>query len=247
MVLAMGLPGSLPEDLRNVDQMSAETFKSCLALMTERNGYGVELLPPLDDYGADLILSAESVRIAVQGKRSNQPVGIGAVRAIAAARTHYHCDQATVITNHYFSTQATTLAKSAGIALWDRGILRRALIDAGMLDLTRPPVAPVCWNCGISFVVRSGRHGSFFGCPNSPRCRRHVPRSAEEPLWLAAPEPGPSLNPGVLLSSNKRLWWDGIGWQDTATAAPPGAQRSADGHYWWDGETWRTVPQGGHS
>jgi hypothetical protein len=242
MVLATGLPGSLPDELRNVDQMSAETFKSCLALMTERNGYGVELLPPLDDYGADLILSAESVQIAVQANRSNQPVGIGAVRAIAAAKTRYHSDQATVITNHYFSTQATKLAKSTGIGLWDRGILRRALIDAGMLDLTRPTVAPVCWKHGISFVVRSGRHGSFFGCPNYPKCQRKVPRSADEPLWLAAPEPGPSLNPGVLLSADKRLWWDGFGWHDTAEAAPPGAQRSADGHFWWDGETWRRVP-----
>ena len=34
--------------------------------------------------------------------------------------------------------------------------------------------APICPKCGIPLVIRSGRRGQFYGCPNYPKCRELV-------------------------------------------------------------------------
>jgi hypothetical protein len=47
---------------------------------------------------------------------------------------------------------------------------------------------------------------------------------------------------GLTLSPDRRYWWDGVTWQDTAFRLPPGAGLSPDGRSWWDGVTWRPVP-----
>jgi hypothetical protein len=244
VALALENSDSVTDHLLNIDQMSGEQFESCLTTMAERNGYEVERTPRFGDYGADLILSTESVRIAVQAKRWSQLVGLGAVQEIAAAKTHYHCHEAAVITNHFFSKQAQTLGQSTGVLLWDRDELRQQLKAADMLDLSRPSVAPLCWKCGIKMLVRSGKYGSFFGCQNYPKCHCVAPRTADEPVWLIGPEPARSVQPGSLLSPDKLHWWDGTMWHSTAEEVPPDTKRSEDGYYWWDGENWRLVPEG---
>jgi hypothetical protein len=46
------------------------------------------------------------------------------------------------------------------------------------------------------------------------------------------------------LSHDRRYWWDGQAWQDTALRIPPWGQFSPDGTQWWDGAGWRPVPPG---
>jgi hypothetical protein len=43
-------------------------------------------------------------------------------------------------------------------------------------------------------------------------------------------------------SSDRRFWWDGSIWQDTAARIPAGVPTSPDGTQWWDGAAWRPVP-----
>lgn len=50
-----------------------------------------------------------------------------------------------------------------------------------------------------------------------------------------------SRRPYPLLSADRRYWWDGSAWRDTAVWVPDGAPRSPDGAYWFDGVTWRPV------
>jgi hypothetical protein len=43
----------------------------------------------------------------------------------------------------------------------------------------------------------------------------------------------------VPLSGDRRWWWNGSRWMDSAVAAPPMAARSPDGAWWWNGAEWR--------
>ena len=48
----------------------------------------------------------------------------------------------------------------------------------------------------------------------------------------------------ILLSEDRRYWWDSKGWRSLAAALPPDVQRSADGTYWWTGQVWEPMPKG---
>ncbi len=57
------------------------------------------------------------------------------------------------------------------------------------------------------------------------------------------PTPQPAFAQ-VSLSPDRRYWWDGMYWQDTAARTPPGVPLSPDGAHWWDGVSWRPRPPG---
>jgi hypothetical protein len=56
----------------------------------------------------------------------------------------------------------------------------------------------------------------------------------------------PSVRPGGAdLPDDRKHWWDGQAWVDTAVRIPPWALISPDGTYWWDGARWRPMPSAG--
>ncbi len=63
-----------------------------------------------------------------------------------------------------------------------------------------------------------------------------VRRRGRRPAYIAG------VPPGLMLSGDRRYWWDGQTWQDTATRVPPGVHVSADRTQWWDGVAWRSAP-----
>jgi hypothetical protein len=51
------------------------------------------------------------------------------------------------------------------------------------------------------------------------------------------------VSPPAVFTVDRRYWWDGASWRDSATSVPPDAPRSPDGQHWFDGSTWRPVPR----
>lgn len=103
-----------------VAEMTGEEFEHYSAVLLEGNGFTFEQFTPVcGDYGGDIIVSVDDIRIVVQCKRYQSPVGVKAVQEAVAAKAHYHCDKAAVLTNSVYTQQAQRLASENKVILWD--------------------------------------------------------------------------------------------------------------------------------
>ena len=109
--------------ITEVDAMDGHRFEQFLATLFRRLGYRVEMTRYQGDYGADLIVTKEGVKTAVQAKRWSKRVGIKAVQEAVAAKGYYACDHALVVANRAFTDQAQRLARANEVTLWDRAVL----------------------------------------------------------------------------------------------------------------------------
>lgn len=115
-------PKKADRTIEEIDQMSGVEFEEFTAAVLEGCGFIIEEMTKASgDYGADIIVSFQDVRIAVQCKRYQYPVGVKAVQEVISAMKHYDCEEAIVITNNYFTKQAEILAEEhMVVSLWDR-------------------------------------------------------------------------------------------------------------------------------
>jgi len=117
--------------IADVDRMDGTTFERFLTTLFRRLGYGVEHTGRRGDYGADLVVTKDGRRIAVQAKRWSKTVGVKAVQEAVASKGMYECVEALVVANRAFTHQARTLARANDVVLWDRNVLVAKLISVG--------------------------------------------------------------------------------------------------------------------
>jgi HJR/Mrr/RecB family endonuclease len=103
-----------------LDQLSGTEFEVFLAGLFRAQGYAAELTPLTGDYGADLILIKDGLRIAVQAKRYVGSVGVAAVQEALSGQAYYQCDTAWVVTTGAFTNNALELATKSGVKLIGR-------------------------------------------------------------------------------------------------------------------------------
>lgn len=103
-----------------LDQLSGVEFEEFLAGLFRAQGYAAELTPTTGDYGADLILSIDGQRIAVQAKRYVGSVGVAAVQEALSGMAYYQCDIAWVITTGAYTPNALELAQKSGVKMIGR-------------------------------------------------------------------------------------------------------------------------------
>ena len=106
-----------------VDEMEGVEFEHYLAGHFEKQGFEVEVTQAGHDFGADLIITRDGVKTAVQAKRYSENVSLSAVQEVFAAAAYYDCDTSLVITNSYYTSSAKKLAEKIGVELWDRDML----------------------------------------------------------------------------------------------------------------------------
>jgi restriction system protein len=114
----------------DIDRMSGREFEAYLALLFRRYGYTVKQTGKTGDYGADLVISKDGQRTAIQAKRYKRNVGIDAVQQVVAAKKVYDCQGAIVVTNSAYTQAARNLAVANGVVLWDREKLISAMLRA---------------------------------------------------------------------------------------------------------------------
>lgn len=108
-------------ELSDIDHMDGLDFEHYIAWLLKQNGFKTaEVTQASGDFGADVIASKGESRYAVQVKRYSSNISRSAVSDAVAAASHYKCNSSMVVTNSYFSKQATQFATSVGCELIDR-------------------------------------------------------------------------------------------------------------------------------
>lgn len=127
--------------IEEIDKMSGYAFEKYLEALFERLGYRVERTGRVGDFGSDLITRKNGIKTVIQAKRYFNKVGVRAVQEAVAARGHYGCEEAMVVTNSYFTPPARRLAVSNNVTLWDRKELATAMnsIDFPATSFIGPP------------------------------------------------------------------------------------------------------------
>ncbi len=100
-----------------INSLSGTEFESHVARMLQRCGWQVSGTPTTGDQGADLIVSKEDRRIAIQIKRYASNVGNSAVQEVIGAVRFYGANEGCVVTNSSFTSSARSLAQKNNIRL----------------------------------------------------------------------------------------------------------------------------------
>lgn len=106
--------------IHEIDKMSGDDFEIYLSSLFSKSGYRVEHTGKIGDYGADLIIEKDGIRIAVQAKRYKSHIGPDAIREVYSCLKLRNCTEGLVVTNNYFTKEAKVLADANNIKLWNR-------------------------------------------------------------------------------------------------------------------------------
>lgn len=112
-----------------VDGLSPGAFEELIAMIFESRGCRAEKTGRAGDQGADVVIEAPGVRTVIQAKLYAEPVGNKAVQEAVAAKAHYGCHRACVVTNNLFSSAARELAATNDVELIDRRKLCELLAE----------------------------------------------------------------------------------------------------------------------
>ena len=113
---------------RDYDLMEGRDFEYfCADLMTKRGFLEVEVTKGSGDNGVDILAEKDGVTYAIQCKRYDEPVGVKAVQEAYAGRDYYERMVGVVMSNQYFTKNATEMARKLKIMLWDRGYLEEMI------------------------------------------------------------------------------------------------------------------------
>lgn len=112
-----------------LSKLSGTEFEEYLAGLFQQQGYLVELTPTSGDYGADLLLTKEGQRIAVQAKCYTGSVGVAAVQEALSGMAYYQCQFAWVITTGNYTNNAVELAKKSQVRLLDSNELGKLIME----------------------------------------------------------------------------------------------------------------------
>lgn len=114
------IKSEIPKKKIDFISMSGHQFEFFLGDLFKKMGYKVINTKLSGDQGADLIIEKFKEKISVQAKNYSKPVSNSAVQEVVAAKNHYSCQKAMVVTTNHYTKGAISLAKSNNVELWDK-------------------------------------------------------------------------------------------------------------------------------
>jgi HJR/Mrr/RecB family endonuclease/uncharacterized protein YecT (DUF1311 family) len=109
--------GQLGDNLTFGPNFSSTDFEHYCADRLRRTGWTANTTKASGDQGVDIIAEKGGLRLVVQCKFYNHPVGNRAVQEVAAARTHERADCAAVVSNARYTPLAKELAATNNVLL----------------------------------------------------------------------------------------------------------------------------------
>lgn len=101
--------------------MNGYKYEHHAAKYLKKHGFHkIEVTKSSGDYGADIIATKRGRRYAIQCKYYSRPVGLKAVQEVVAAKRHYRCSRAMVVTNNTYTKPARVLAEENDVMLVER-------------------------------------------------------------------------------------------------------------------------------
>lgn len=116
--------------MQDIDNMPGAEFESYLALLFELLGYKVVKTKHSGDYGADLVIYKDSIRIVVQCKRYSGKVSIKSIQEVVGAKAYYQAHEAWSVTNSYHTNSARNLALVNKVVLIERDQLANLILES---------------------------------------------------------------------------------------------------------------------
>lgn len=113
--------------------MTPQDFERWCAKIVSSNGWKATTTKATGDQGADVVAVKEGMRLVLQCKLYNTPVGNKAVQEAFAAQYHYRANASAVVSNADFTASAIALAATTGVLLLhysDLGRLNKLIATA---------------------------------------------------------------------------------------------------------------------
>jgi len=101
--------------------MTPYHFEEFIGELFKDSGYQAEITKSTGDFGADVVLTKDNLKTAVQVKRYERGnlVGVKELNQVIGGREYYKCDKAILVTTSDFTKAAKKLARQTHVELWD--------------------------------------------------------------------------------------------------------------------------------
>lgn len=163
--------------LYQIDKMDGIGFERYLKWLFEQRGFKAMTTSTTGDFGADLLLKKDGLKVVVQAKRYGTNVGIQAIQEVFTAKHYYDCDEAWVVTNSRFTKSAKLVGDKVNVRLIGRDELE-TFVNTGKKEesiesfkIRSVKDERLCPKCAEKLVLRQSGNGEFFGCTSYPSCK----------------------------------------------------------------------------
>ena len=152
--------------------LSGVEFEQELGEVFKQLGYVVQSTPSTGDQGIDLILKKDGKTTIVQCKGYQSPVGPSVARELFGSLVASKADDAILACTGGFTQGVKQFVRGKRINLLSAAELAKMGESIQYASKDGPDNPPTCPTprCGEKMVLRTGKYGKFWGCPEWPVC-----------------------------------------------------------------------------